>query len=75
MDARVHIYIATALGRGRVADPMFGRLYPGESPGYSFYMASRVQSRYVKEPHAEIRASEQNLSDFSRSMLEESLMS
>ena len=27
-----------------------------------------VDLRYVKEPHAEIRASEQNLSDFSRSL-------
>ena len=28
----------------------------------------------VKEPHAELRASEQNLSDFSRSMSEATLM-
>ena len=28
VDARVHIYIATALGRGRVANPMLGCLYP-----------------------------------------------
>ena len=35
---RVHIYIATALGRGRVASPMLGRLYrPRESLQYSFY--------------------------------------
>ena len=32
-DARVHIYTATALGRGRVASPMLGHLYPqGNSP-------------------------------------------
>ena len=29
---------ATALGRGRVASPTLGRLYPEESPRYSFYM-------------------------------------
>ena len=32
-----HIYIATALGRNRVACPTLGRLYPGEKPRYSFY--------------------------------------
>ena len=37
MDARVHIFTATALGRGRVASPTLGRLYPQESPRYSFY--------------------------------------
>ena len=31
-----HIH-STALGRGRVASPMLGRLYPEESPRYSFY--------------------------------------
>ena len=32
VDARVHIYTATALGRGRVASPTLGHLYPrGES--------------------------------------------
>ena len=33
-----------------------------------------VDLRHVKEPQAEIRASEQNLSDFSRSMSEATLM-
>ena len=33
-----------------------------------------VDLRHVKEHQAEIRASEQNLSDFSRSMSEETLM-
>ena len=28
MDAKVHIYTAMAVGRGRVASPTFGRLYP-----------------------------------------------
>ena len=37
VDARVHIFTATALGRGRVASPTLGRLYPVESPRYSFY--------------------------------------
>ena len=37
MDARVHIFTATALGRGRVASPTLGRLYPGEIPRYSLY--------------------------------------
>ena len=35
--ARVHIYLATALGRGKVASSTLGRLYPGESLRYSFY--------------------------------------
>ena len=33
-----------------------------------------VDLRHVKDPQAEIRASEQNLSDFSRSMSEATLM-
>ena len=33
VDARVHIYTATALGRGRVARPTLGNLYAR----YSFY--------------------------------------
>ena len=37
VDARVHIFIAKALGWGRVASPTLGRLYPGEIPRYSFY--------------------------------------
>ena len=37
VDARVHIFIATALGWGRVASPMLGRLYPRGNPQYSFY--------------------------------------
>ena len=37
VDARVHIFTATALGRGRVTSPTLGRLYPEESPRYSFY--------------------------------------
>ena len=37
VDARVHIFTATALGRGRVASPTLGCLYPRESPQYSFY--------------------------------------
>ena len=28
VDARVHIYTAMALGRGRVASPTLGHLYP-----------------------------------------------
>ena len=36
--------------------------------------SSVVDLRHVKEPQAEIRASEQNLSDFSRSMSEATLM-
>ena len=37
VDARVHIYTATALGRGRVANPMLGHLYSQGKPWYSFY--------------------------------------
>ena len=37
MDARVHIFAATALRRGSVASPAFGRFYPLENPRYSFY--------------------------------------
>ena len=36
VDARVHIFTAMALGRGRVASPMLGRLYPGKAPGTHF---------------------------------------
>ena len=46
---KVHIYIATAPGRGRVACPKVGRLYPRESPQYSFYRrlsAPQAQSRH-----------------------------
>ena len=32
VDARVHIFTATALGRGRVASPKLGSLYPGGKP-------------------------------------------
>ena len=33
VDARIHIYTATALGRGKVTSPTLGRLYPrGEHP-------------------------------------------
>ena len=49
-----------------------------KNPDYDFLRkgskANVVVLRHVKEPQAEIRASEQNLSDFSRSMLEASLM-
>ena len=34
VDARVHIYIAMALGRGKVTSPMLSRLYSQ----YSFYV-------------------------------------
>ena len=37
LDARVHIYTATALGRGRLACSRLGRFYPGEITRYSFY--------------------------------------
>ena len=37
VDARVHIFTATALGRGRVASPTLGRLYPPGKSQYSFY--------------------------------------
>ena len=39
VDAKVHIYTATALERDRVASPTLGRFYPGKSPlsRYSFY--------------------------------------
>ena len=37
VDARVHIFTAMALGRGRVASPTLDRLYPLGNPPYSFY--------------------------------------
>ena len=37
MDTRVHIYTATALGRGRMASPMLGRLYSRGKPRYSLH--------------------------------------
>ena len=37
VDARVNIYTAMALGRGRVASPTLAAFTPGKSPRYSFY--------------------------------------
>ena len=37
MDARVHIFTAKALGRGRVASLTLSRLYPGKAPVLIFY--------------------------------------
>ena len=37
MDAWVHIYTATAQGRGKVANPTRGRLYSRGEARYSFY--------------------------------------
>ena len=37
LDARVHIYTATALGGCSMASPTLGHLYPGGKPRYSFY--------------------------------------
>ena len=37
VDARVHIYAATALGRSRMSSPTLGRLYPRGRTRYSFY--------------------------------------
>ena len=33
VDALVHKFTATALGKGRVASPTLGRLYPGKISG------------------------------------------
>ena len=37
VDARVHMYIAMALGQGGVATPMFDPFTPRKRPLYSFY--------------------------------------
>ena len=37
VDARFHIYTATALGRGWVISPTLGCLYPRGETRYSFY--------------------------------------
>ena len=37
MDARIHIYTATTLGRDRVASPTLGSLYFHGKTRYSFY--------------------------------------
>ena len=37
VDARVHVYTATALGRDRVASPTLGHLYPNGKAQNSFY--------------------------------------
>ena len=37
LDAKIPIYTASALGRGRIANPTLGRVYPQEKPRYSFY--------------------------------------
>ena len=44
VDARVHIFTATALGRGRVASPTLGPLYPRESSGTHFIGGPQDQS-------------------------------
>ena len=36
VDARVHIFTATALGRDRVASPTLDRRYPGKAPATHF---------------------------------------
>ena len=38
VDARIHIYTATAPGRSRVASTMLNRFYPRGKARYSFYM-------------------------------------
>ena len=46
MDARVHIFTASALERGRVASPMLGHLYPrGKPPGTHFRRLSGPQDQ------------------------------
>ena len=47
VDARVHIYTVTALGRGSVASRTLDRLYPGEGHLYSFY-------RRLSGPHDQL---------------------
>ena len=37
VDAEVHMYTFTALGRGRMASPTPSHFYPMESSQYSFY--------------------------------------
>ena len=49
VDARVHIYTATALGRGRVAIPTLDHLYPWENTRYSFYR--RLSGHQDKSRH------------------------
>ena len=46
VDARIHIYIAAALGRGWVASPMLGRLYPpGKAPVLILEEAEWIQNQ------------------------------
>ena len=59
-------------------DPRFAGSIPAGVDGF-FFQSIKILSmtsfgREIKEPEAEIRASEQNLSDFSRSMSEATLM-
>ena len=37
VDARVHIFVATTVGGGRIASPTLGRLLPPGKSRYSFY--------------------------------------
>ena len=53
VDARVLIYIATALGRDRVASPKLGRLYPRGKPRYSFYR--RLSGPQVQSGHERMK--------------------
>ena len=48
VDARVnrlYMYIATTLGRGRLASPTLGRLAPGEKHRFSFYRRLNVHDQ------------------------------
>ena len=53
VDARVHIYTATALRRGRVASPKLGCLYPRGKPQYSFYR--RLSGPQDQSGHEEVK--------------------
>ena len=55
MDARVHIFTASALERGRVASPTLGRLYPGESPPPRFSFYGRLSGLQDQSGHEGVK--------------------
>ena len=52
LDARVQIFGATALGRGRMANLTLDRLYLGKTPNSSYRRLSGLQ---VKSGHKGVR--------------------
>ena len=57
VDARVHLFLATTLGGGRLASPTLGRLYPDKAQVLTLQEAERASEPFrtrrseEKSPH------------------------